>query len=74
MDSLIYLLGCEKQQENHIREMAFKVMLNLIEGQPRSRILNFSKKITETMLLRDKILAQILEIYVPNNSEQFGTV
>jgi hypothetical protein len=31
-------------------------------------MLLFSKKMTSTMLLRDKLIAQILEVYVPSLS------
>lgn len=47
-----------------MREQGIKLLGTLIETQPRSRIMSFSKKIQSTMLIRDKILAQLLEIYI----------
>lgn len=38
----------------------------LIEGQPRTRLLTFSKKTTNTMLIRDKLISQVLDLYIPS--------
>jgi len=65
VDSLFAMVtsrSCEVLQS--MREQGIKLLGVLIQTQPRSRMMSYSKKIQSSMLIRDKILAQLLEIYI----------
>jgi hypothetical protein len=46
-----------------MREQAYKLIHCLIDTQPRTRLLSFSKR-GGGLLLREKLLGQVLDVYV----------
>jgi len=64
IDSLFTMVNCRSSEVlQSMREHGLKLLGILIQTQPRSRMMSYSKKIQSSMLIRDKILAQLLEIY-----------